>query len=200
MIRPIRTASDAWLARHRGTHARHPEFGTHRHPYLVNIVHAAAEAATGDEKPSLLDYGCGKGVFLREMERSGRFRFARGFDPARPAFQTRPSQRYDIVLCLDVLDQVETEFVDAVIADVAQLTAGTAIFDVITVQVAALTHLAPRSAAAWCDAISRQMRILDCTIRGASAEELENGACPERAIVAAAPRPPAGPGRLSPDR
>ncbi len=188
MIRAIRTASDAWLARHRDTHARHPEFGTHRHPYLVNTVHALADAATGDEKPSLLDYGCGKGVFLREMERSGRFRFVRGFDPVRPAFQARPSQRYDIVLCLDVLDQVETEFVDAVIADVAQFTGGTAIFDVITVQVAALAHLAPRPASAWWEAIGRQMRILDCTIREASAEELENGACPERTIVVAAPQ------------
>src|SRR5215469_3222549 len=83
-IQPIRTYSDAWLDRHRQTHAQHAVFGTHRHPYLLETMRAIATRiadATG-EKPSLLDYGCGKGVFLRELGHIGLFRYLRGYDPA----------------------------------------------------------------------------------------------------------------------
>ncbi len=187
MIRPITTASPEWLARHRANHARHPEFGTHRHPYLLDIVRDLAAQAGGADKPSLLDYGCGKGSFLHAMNRTGWFRFARGFDPAVDAFRARPAQRYDIVLCLDVLDQTEDAFVAPLIADVAQFTVRFALFDVITVQVPALAHLDPRSAAEWQDIIGRHMRIVRAIVRPATAEELRDGACPERAIIIAAP-------------
>jgi 2-polyprenyl-3-methyl-5-hydroxy-6-metoxy-1,4-benzoquinol methylase len=188
VIRPIRTASEAWLQRHRDTHARHPEFGTHRHPYLLDTIRALAARVGAEEKPSLLDYGCGKGVLLRAMEASGLFRFVRGYDPAVAAFAARPAQTYDVVLCLDVLDQIEAEFVQAVISDVAQLTAGAAVFDVITVQTPALAHLNPRSAATWQELIGRWMRVETTMLRAASEEELRAGACPERAILIAAPR------------
>ena len=187
MIRPIQTASDAWLARHRETHARHRQFGTHRHPYLLDTVRELADALAGPEKPSLLDYGCGKGVFLREMSGSGWFRYARGYDPAVEAFKARPAQRYDVVLCLDVLDQIEDGFVPDVIADVAQLTTRFAVFDVITVQTEALAHLNPRSAATWQALIGQRMRVARATVRPATAEELQAGACPERVIIVAEP-------------
>ena len=64
MIRPISTTSESWLARHRATHAHHPEFGTHGHPYLLETVRELVKSLSGREKPSFLDYGCGKGVFL----------------------------------------------------------------------------------------------------------------------------------------
>jgi len=41
-IQPIRTYSDAWLDRHRQTHARVPVFGTHRHPYLLETTRPLA--------------------------------------------------------------------------------------------------------------------------------------------------------------
>jgi SAM-dependent methyltransferase len=187
-FRPIRTYSEAWLDRHRATHATRAVFGTHRHPYLRDTIGGiAAAAGPGTEKPSLLDYGCGKGVFLQEMSRSGWFRYVRGYDPAVEIFKARPAQRYDIVLCLDVLDQIEDEFVTAVIEDVAQFAARYAVFDIITVQTPALAHLNPRSAATWQEIIAAHMRIDEATIRPATPQELAEGACPERVIVIAAP-------------
>lgn len=187
-IRAVRTYSEEWLARHRATHAAHAVFGTHRHPYLRDRIADLAAAIGGPERPSLLDYGCGKGVFLAEMARSGLFRYVRGYDPAVDQFKTRPAQGYDLVLCLDVLDQIEDEFVAAVIDDVAQLALRFVLFDVITVQTPALAHLNPRSAAQWRDIIGRELEVVETEVRPASAEELAEGACPERVIVTAASR------------
>ena len=186
-ILPLRTYSEEWLARHRATHARHAVFGTHRHPYLRERVAALAAAMAGPEPPSLLDYGCGKGAFLAEMARLGLFRYVRGYDPAVDQFKTRPAQTYDIVLCLDVLDQIEDEFVAAVIDDVAQLALRFVLFDVITVQTPALAHLNPRSADEWRRIIGRRLDIAETWVRPATPEELAQGACPERVIVTASP-------------
>lgn len=184
-IRPIRTYSESWLQRHRDTHSRHPEFGTHRHPYLHDLIDRLAAELTGAEQPSLLDYGCGKGTFLREMSQSGRFRFVRGYDPAVPAFKSRPSQIYDLVICLDLLDQAEDEFVEPILEDVAQFAGRLALFDVITVQTPRLAHLNPRSAATWKEIIGRHMSINQMIVRAATEDELREGACPERTIIVA---------------
>lgn len=188
-FRPIRTYSESWLQRHRDTHSRHGEFGTHRHPYLHELMKEIAGELTAGERPTLLDYGCGKGAFLREMTQSGLFRFARGFDPAVAAFKPRPSQVYDLVVCLDVLDQAEDEFVEPILEDVAQFVGRFAVVDVITVQTPRLSHLNPRPAAVWKEIIGRHLSIDRMIVRAATKEELGEGACPERAIFVASSRP-----------
>jgi SAM-dependent methyltransferase len=187
-FRPISTYNEPWLQRHRATHEQHPEFGTHRHPYLHDLMNSVAKELTGAEQPSMLDYGCGKGAFLREMSQSGRFRFVRGYDPAVTAFKPRPSQIYDLVVCLDVLDQAEDEFVEPIIEDVAQFVGRFAVFDVITVQTPALAHLNPRSATTWKEIIGRHMSVDQVIVRRATGDELLQGACPERGIFVASRR------------
>jgi 2-polyprenyl-3-methyl-5-hydroxy-6-metoxy-1,4-benzoquinol methylase len=189
-FRPIRTYSAEWLNRHRATHAKHAVFGTHRHPYLLDTLRrlAAAVATEGGEAPSLLDYGCGKGVFMREMTGTKLFRYIRGYDPAVDAFKARPAQLYDIVVCLDVLDQLEDEFVEPAVSDVTQFSGRIALFDVITRQTPALAHLNPRTAQSWREIIDRYMRVDEMVIRTATPDEIAQGACPERVIITAAPR------------
>jgi 2-polyprenyl-3-methyl-5-hydroxy-6-metoxy-1,4-benzoquinol methylase len=79
MARFIRTYSDGYLQRHRDTHASHLAFGTHQHPYLHDALRHPAASLTSklNEQPSLLDYGCGKGVFISEVARLGLFRYIR---------------------------------------------------------------------------------------------------------------------------
>jgi 2-polyprenyl-3-methyl-5-hydroxy-6-metoxy-1,4-benzoquinol methylase len=190
-LRQISTYHEPWLQRHRATHAKHPQFGTHRHPYLHDLMDSVAKELTGAEQPTMLDYGCGKGAFLREMSQSGRFRFVRGYDPAVTAYKQRPSQVYDLVVCLDVLDQAEDEFVEAIIEDVAQFAGRFAVFDVITVQTPALAHLNPRSAPMWKEIIGRHMSVDQMIVRKATGDELLQGACPERGIFVASRRAPA---------
>ena len=195
MIRSIRTSTDDYLRRHRTTHAKHPEFGTHRHPYLHDRMRQLAQSAAmaAGALPSLLDYGCGKGVFLEAMRRLDVFGEACGTDPAVEAFRARPTHAFDVVTCLDVLDQLEERFVAAVIEDVAQFTAGVAVFSVITRQSPAFAHLRPRPALAWRQVIGKRMRIVATEIRTASQWELTvEGACPERLILVAGPVTDAG--------
>jgi hypothetical protein len=186
-FRQIRTYSEPWLQRHRDTHSQHVEFGTHRHPYLHDLMKKIAAEFAGGDRPSLLDYGCGKGAFLGEMSRSGLFRFTRGYDPAVAAFRARPSQVYDLVVCLDVLDQTEDEFVEPIIEDVAQFTGRFAVFDVITVQTPRLSHLNPRSAETWKEILGRHLTIDQMIVRPATEDELRQGACPERTIFVVSP-------------
>ena len=112
----------------------------------------------------------------------------RGYDPAVTAYKQRPSQVYDLVVCLDVLDQAEDDFVEAIIEDVAQFAGRFAVFDVITVQTRALAHLNPRTAVMWNEIIGRHMFVDQMIVRKATGEELLQGACPERGIFVASRR------------
>ena len=190
MIRAIQTYSSSYLRRHRNTHAKHAVFGTHQHHYLRGHIQELVRVLTGAGKvtPNLLDYGCGKGVFLDEMRKLGIFGQAAGYDPAVSRFSNRPDRVFDLVTCLDVLDQVEDEFVPAAIEDVAQFTGSLALFSIITKQSPKFVHLQPRSAAVWDLLIGQQMKVLSNEVRTASAWEIANeGACPERVIIVAAP-------------
>ena len=190
MAQFIRTFSESFLQRHRDTHAKHPTFGTHRHPYLHDLMLELAMAIpSGPDRPrSMLDYGCGKGVFMVEIARLKLFHHIHGYDPAVAMFKARPSHLYDVVTCLDVLDQLENSFVESVIADVAQFTGHFAVFDVITRQSPKFEHLNPRSAETWYEIINRHMLVSKMTIRPSTQEEIDQGACPERVIITAEPR------------
>jgi hypothetical protein len=66
----------------------------------------------------ILDYGCGK----RDVWSALHDEFdVRNFDPAIPGLDARPEPA-DLVTCIDVLEHVEMEFLDNVLADLAHLT------------------------------------------------------------------------------
>jgi 2-polyprenyl-3-methyl-5-hydroxy-6-metoxy-1,4-benzoquinol methylase len=121
----------------RRLHAKHIEsdgYGRHRHLYLHDTMRnlAASVADGGDKKPTLLDYGCGKGQFMEEMKKLGVFGEIAGYDPGFEAFQTDSDRQFDIVSCLDVLDAAEKRFLDAILADIARRTTRIAVFDCLT--------------------------------------------------------------------
>lgn len=65
---------------------------------------------------SVLDYGCGKGglkMALRDLD-------VREYDPAIPGKDTLPGPA-DFVLCSDVLEHVEPEFLDGVLEHIHKL-------------------------------------------------------------------------------
>ena len=55
---------------------------------------------------SLLDYGCGNGVFVDFLSQKG-FKQVEGYDPFVEKFRQKPEKQYDVVVLNDVLEHVE---------------------------------------------------------------------------------------------
>lgn len=72
---------------------------------------------------SVLDYGTGKGALIKRLKikLSSQIK-VHGYDPAIPAFASKPEKSVDILICLDVLEHIEMESIDAVLRDIQSLT------------------------------------------------------------------------------
>ena len=72
---------------------------------------------------SFLDYGTGKGKLVNHLRETIKVPIQiDGYDPAVDEWNNHPKTKYDIVSCLDVLEHVELESIDAVIDDISDLT------------------------------------------------------------------------------
>jgi hypothetical protein len=80
--------------------------------YHIRQVRLLARLVSRD----ILDYGCGK----RLVERGLGFPI-RNYDPGIPGLDARPDPA-DVVVCLDVLEHIEPELLDHVLADLARVT------------------------------------------------------------------------------
>jgi SAM-dependent methyltransferase len=179
----VRTFTEAHLKRHRRTHAEADGYGRHRHLYLQDPIRELAAEITRKEgrAPSWFDYGCGKGTFIEEMRKLAVFGAVAGWDPAVDAFKTMPEGKFDIVTCLDVIDVVEPDFIDAVVSDVARATAGIAIFDVLT-KPKATSKLKPHPPFYWTHIVGRTMRVLKSRVEFAGMDSFE------RVVIFAEPK------------
>ena len=70
---------------------------------------------------TLLDYGCGKGTLKPALAPLMPGLEIFEYDPAIPGKGGKPKPA-DVVTCLDVMEHIEPEFVDAVIANIRALT------------------------------------------------------------------------------
>lgn len=76
---------------------------------------------------SILDYGCGKQTLAQSLPHTKIV----NFDPAIPGLD-RPPSPADLLVCTDVLEHVEPEFIDHVLDDLARLTKKIALVTVAT--------------------------------------------------------------------
>lgn len=65
-----------------------------------------------------LDYGCGKGVILSHLREHYTSTEFAGYDPALDMWKTRPSKKFEMIFCNDVLEHIETNFIDEVLKDI----------------------------------------------------------------------------------
>lgn len=113
--------SDAYKALLAQMHVDDPKWGSENGARYVEKI-----AKLGLLKPgmSILDYGCGKGSAgrtLAKMDRTARVAF---YDPGIPEWSAVPTGTFDLVVCLDVLEHIEPEHIDAVIAHLKALSRG----------------------------------------------------------------------------
>lgn len=104
--------SDAYKALNRKLHEDRADYGCRGHNY-ADVVARIRKASECD---SVLDYGCGKGRLARALP----FPIWE-YDPAIPG-KDHPPRPADLVMCTDVLEHIEPEYIDEVIADLARAT------------------------------------------------------------------------------
>ena len=69
---------------------------------------------------SVLDYGCGQSKLLERLDLGPSVELHR-YDPAIPAFATKPTQKADLLINIDVLEHIEETDLPAVLAEMASL-------------------------------------------------------------------------------
>ena len=115
---------------------------------------------------SLLDYGCGKGDLRPVLAERASFIDVREYDPAIPGKSKMPEPA-DVVCCLDVMEHIEPEFLEAVLAHIAGLTRRCCIMRVAlipahkTLPDGRNAHIILESPEWWTEKISRHFRILN---------------------------------------
>ncbi|MCB4378640.1 methyltransferase domain-containing protein [Synechococcus sp. MU1650] len=70
-----------------------------------------------------LDYGTGKGKLLEYLKQNIKHPIQlEGYDPAVETFCQKPSEKFDIVTCLDVLEHIELDTIDNVLTEIRDYT------------------------------------------------------------------------------
>lgn len=62
---------------------------------------------------SFLDYGCGKGVLVKLLNE--QFGNCTGYDPGYEEFKKLPSEPAEMLICTDVLEHIEPEYLENVL-------------------------------------------------------------------------------------
>lgn len=97
--------SDNYAAQLKELHAKSESFGvgnvTAKHyPLIQNLIQKRSFG-------SVLDYGCGKGHFIQFARESMPGLRVEGFDVASDEYAVLPDGKFDVVVCLDVMEHVE---------------------------------------------------------------------------------------------
>lgn len=93
-------------------HEKAPHYGTSAQLYGVQVRSLVNEF----KSHNVLDYGCGKGVLQLALGLP-----TKKFDPCVLEY-SKPPAPADIVACIEVLEHIEPEYLDAVLDDLRRLT------------------------------------------------------------------------------
>ena len=104
--------SDEYRRLNRKLHDTNPLYGSSGGKRVADVMQLVRDLNAYD----ILDYGCGKGTLKQFMPVP-----VKEYDPAIIGKDTRPSQA-QLVVCTDVLEHVEPEWLDTVIGDIAHLS------------------------------------------------------------------------------
>jgi FkbM family methyltransferase len=104
-------------------HGSRPDYGTSGRQWAAKVAGLARQV----DARSILDYGCGKQTLAKALP---ELRVS-GYDPAVPGLDAPPAPA-DLVVCTDVLEHVEPDFIEAVLDDLCRLAQKAAFVTVAT--------------------------------------------------------------------
>jgi hypothetical protein len=98
-------------------HRQRPDFGRRGHRHADRVIKLIRHF----DATSVLDFGAGKGTLAPALRARGVTIDIREFDPGVPGKDSTPEPA-DIIVCCDVLEHVEPELVEDVLAELRRLT------------------------------------------------------------------------------
>lgn len=107
------TITPEYAALNAKLHAERPEYGTSGQHWAPLVKSLAGQI----NAESILDYGCGKQTLAASLPELKII----GYDPAVPGLDQRP-QPADLVVCTDVLEHVEPEYISNVLDELKRVT------------------------------------------------------------------------------
>lgn len=107
-----------YLTLQKQLHASNTSYGTSGQRY-ADIVRQISNWG----RLSILDYGCGKQTLAQALGPAYR---VTNYDPCIEGLDTPPDP-HPVVACTDVMEHIEPEFIDTVLADLRRLTITTAL-------------------------------------------------------------------------
>ena len=105
--------SDEYRRQNELLHARSSTYGSGSGQKFKQFIR---EVMKNSGSATVLDYGCGKGTLKQVLGDC-----VTNYDPAVAEWSAKPEPA-DLVVCTDVLEHVEPEYLDDVIADLRRLT------------------------------------------------------------------------------
>lgn len=113
---PSELISDTYRDLNRSLH-ENPKYGTNGHRYAGSV----ATLCENNNLSSVLDYGCGKGTFAETLRRDFDSSLdIREYDPCIPGKDQEPVIS-DLVFSSDVLEHIEPDLIENVVAHMAKL-------------------------------------------------------------------------------
>ena len=111
------------VAQNRQLHQSDPEFGINTTGLTARLPLAVKRLSQSMDLSSVLDYGTGKGLLVDHFrsELSSSI-VIDGYDPSVDKWSKKPDCQYDIVTCIDVLEHIDLQYLDSVLADLNHFT------------------------------------------------------------------------------
>ena len=117
---------------YRKTHEQHPEYFAGYS--LMEYVFEIGQLIKTSNIKTVLDYGCGKAKAWKDhdLQRLWKLDYVSLYDPGVSQFANKPNARYDLVICVDVMEHVPEHLVDEVLADIQKYAAKAVFFNIST--------------------------------------------------------------------
>lgn len=142
--------TDAYREQNRALHASNEHYGTSGKAWAPQV-----RALADWGRKAILDFGCGKATLARRLGPAYR---VTNYDPCIEGLDATP-EPHPVVVCGDVLEHVEPECLDAVLAELRRVTQEVGLF-VVHLTAARKTlpdgrnaHLIQQPAEWWADAL-----------------------------------------------
>ncbi|NQU60858.1 MAG: hypothetical protein HQ512_06980 [Rhodospirillales bacterium] len=118
--------SEDYRAMNKAMHEARPEYGISGKKYAQLVQELLQSPPFNGQGCTVLDYGCGKSTLrtaLTKLEGDihTNDKTWQDYDPCIPGKDAAPKPA-DLVVCTDVLEHIEPEFLDAVLDDLKRLT------------------------------------------------------------------------------